>query len=140
VYEEWKDDFSKKSRTRVYKSKIIIDRSKLHSAILPHDLPLHTLNPQTSPPVPKKPACIAYTCVPCIGTPKEKLSLSPNKPDADMTLALRGSRDEGDALIAEQSREETPDFKVLEMTRRKKENISSANTLGSPKHDLEYTP
>ena len=57
-----------------------------------------------------------------------------------MTLALRGSRDEGDALIAEQSREETPDFKVLEMTRRKKENISSANTLGSPKHDLEYTP
>ena len=63
-----------------------------------------------------------------------------------MTLALRGSRDEGDALIADHSMEqqnqqnETPDFKVLEMTRRKKENISSANTLGSPKHDLEYTP
>jgi hypothetical protein len=84
----------------VYKSKIIIDRSKIQSGVQPENTPTSIPNSHAKHLQNSKTPCTVNTCIPCISTPPQNLILqTPDKSDQEMTLVsvnkVKEGREEG---------------------------------------------
>ena len=80
----------------MYKSKIIIDRSKIQSGVQPENTPPHIPNSHAKHLQNSKTPCTVNTCIPCIGAPTQKvLQQTPDKSDQEMTLVSVNKVKEG---------------------------------------------